>query len=317
MQDNILISVIVLTYNQEGTIRQTLESILTQDHTFPYEIVIGDDGSSDHTIEILQTYQEKFPNIIKLYVNEKNLGVVKNYYSILDRCSGKYIMLCAGDDYWLPGKISIQMNFMETNPKVGVLYGVCHIYDTDKKMLIENRNPPVIPKSSYFDALLEGNFIPTLTVCYRRELYTKYINKEIFLGFLMEDYPMWLEFSQHTDFAALPQAVAVYRMSPLSLSGSADEEKYIQFNKAVISIQQYFLSSAKVINPEYKRAKLLMHICINSLLNEKYIIAQYFWQQISLVTLIKSFNLNQILNYLQIKLSIFFRKRLILMRLTG
>ena len=100
------ISVIVTTYNQERTIGRTLDSILVQQCSIPIEIVVGDDCSTDGTLRVVEQYinrtkekaNGKFE--IKLLANERNKGIVDNYFGCLMACSGQYIADCAGDDYW-------------------------------------------------------------------------------------------------------------------------------------------------------------------------------------------------------------------------
>jgi glycosyltransferase involved in cell wall biosynthesis len=117
------LSVAVITYNQTNYIAQTLDSIIEQRHNYLYEIIVGEDYSTDGTRDILLKYKERYPDIIKLILNESNLGLIKNYFNVISQCSGKYIMQCAGDDYWLPGKVSTQITFMEDNPDVGLCCG--------------------------------------------------------------------------------------------------------------------------------------------------------------------------------------------------
>ena len=111
--NGLMFSVAVITYNQEKYIAQTLDSIINQRHNYSYEIVVGDDCSSDGTREIVRQYAEKYPEIVKPIFNEKNLGIIKNYFNVISHCSGKYIMECAGDDFWLPGKVELQIPFYE------------------------------------------------------------------------------------------------------------------------------------------------------------------------------------------------------------
>ena len=79
MMEN-MISVVVITYNQEVTISRTLDSILMQQCHVPFEIVIGEDCSTDNTRAICQSYAEKHPDIIRLFCNEQNKGIVKQIY---------------------------------------------------------------------------------------------------------------------------------------------------------------------------------------------------------------------------------------------
>jgi glycosyltransferase involved in cell wall biosynthesis len=96
-----LISVLVLTYNQEKFISETINSILSQVCSFSYEIIIGNDCSTDRTTLICEDYVNKFPEKIKLINREKNVGLTKNYVDCLKICRGTYIAQCAGDDYWI------------------------------------------------------------------------------------------------------------------------------------------------------------------------------------------------------------------------
>ena len=93
-----LVSVFVGTYNQEQYIAQTLESFLMQQCAFDFEIVIGEDGSKDRTLEICKKYVEKYPDKIKLLDRVKNQGLTENFFEGLTHCEGKYIATCGGDD---------------------------------------------------------------------------------------------------------------------------------------------------------------------------------------------------------------------------
>lgn len=107
-----LISVAVATYNQERFIRATLDSIISQDFD-DYEIIIGDDGSTDSTPEILTEYHLRYGDRIKLRLSKVNLGVTSNCNAILTLCRGKYVAWLGGDDLMLPGKLRTQARYME------------------------------------------------------------------------------------------------------------------------------------------------------------------------------------------------------------
>ena len=107
------VSVIVLTYNQETTIKRTIDSILNQQTTYPFKIYIGDDGSSDSTRLICEEYVKNNADKIYLLPKAANKGVVKNYFDVLSYCNGDYVMACAGDDWWhTPNKIQLQVDYM-------------------------------------------------------------------------------------------------------------------------------------------------------------------------------------------------------------
>ncbi|QQX76799.1 MULTISPECIES: glycosyltransferase family 2 protein [Aequorivita] len=118
------VSVCIQTYNHEAYIKECLDSILMQQTTFPFEIILGEDESSDGTRDICQAYSEEYPDKIKLflrsrkdviYINGNPTGRY-NFIENLKACTGKYIALCEGDDYWTdPLKLQKQVDFMEAN----------------------------------------------------------------------------------------------------------------------------------------------------------------------------------------------------------
>ena len=128
------VSVVVLTYNQEKYIAQALESILNQERNFPIEILVNDDCSTDTTAEIVKHYKQKYPDVIRAYLQPVNSGAMKSYYNMLKLCRGKYFMNLAGDDYWLPGKMKLQFEYMENNPEVGMCFGKVKVLKNGKFM---------------------------------------------------------------------------------------------------------------------------------------------------------------------------------------
>ena len=109
MQDskNPLVSVVMATYNGEAFIAEQIDSLLAQSYA-PIELIICDDGSSDNTVEIIESYMKEHP-AITLYQNSKNLGFVKNFEKGIGLSSAKYIALCDQDDVWESNKLEIQM----------------------------------------------------------------------------------------------------------------------------------------------------------------------------------------------------------------
>src|SRR5690606_37807476 len=140
-----LVSVCVQTYNQEHYIKQCLEGILMQQTTFPFEIILGEDESNDGTREICKQYAAQYPDKIKLflrsrkdviYINGNPTGRF-NFIENLKACSGKYIALCEGDDYWTdPLKLQKQVDFLESNKEYVIHSGVAQII-RDGKLINE------------------------------------------------------------------------------------------------------------------------------------------------------------------------------------
>lgn len=113
-KENALVSIWMPTYCAGEYVREALESILTQETDYRYEIVISDDCSKDNTWEIISEYAEKYPDIISAARNETNLGLSKNVLKTKMGCKGKYIVNLSGDDYWIDRKkIQKQADFLE------------------------------------------------------------------------------------------------------------------------------------------------------------------------------------------------------------
>lgn len=114
-----LVSVIVITYNHEAYIEQTIEGILAQQCDFPIELIIGEDKSKDRTLEICLSYQQKYPNIIRVVSWHENIGATANFLRVWSRARGKYLAICEGDDYWIDSaKLKKQVAIMEQMPDV-------------------------------------------------------------------------------------------------------------------------------------------------------------------------------------------------------
>lgn len=110
------LSVFVVTYNQEQYIRQCLDSIVMQRVNFEYEVIIGEDCSSDKTPVICDEYAKKY-SFIHVCHHMKNLGLVKNWEFVLNHCTGDYVAMIEGDDYWLDeNKLQTQIDWLDTHP---------------------------------------------------------------------------------------------------------------------------------------------------------------------------------------------------------
>lgn len=112
----VLVSVAVITYNMEKYLPSLLDSILKQKVDFEYEIVIDDDCSPDNSRKIIREYAAKYSNIIKPIYRDKNVGGSRNMYGVLKQCTGKYIAILEGDDFWeADDKLQYQVDFLETH----------------------------------------------------------------------------------------------------------------------------------------------------------------------------------------------------------
>lgn len=188
-----LVSVYMLTYNHEKYISQAIEGVLMQDCGFEYELLIGNDASTDKTTDIINKIinQHEKGDIIKHFNHKINLGTNRNYLEILPKAKGKYIAICEGDDYWIDQKkLQKQVDFFEKNKECNYVFSNRKIINT-KGDLINSEKFNL--NSSIFDLhhLLMLNIMPPLlTVMFRSNSQPK-------------KYPLFFEESFNSDWAQL------------------------------------------------------------------------------------------------------------------
>ena len=112
-----VLSVLFITYNHEKYIREALDSVLRQKTDFEYEIVVGEDCSTDGTRQILDEYKKKYPDRIRLLYRTANYGrPTLNVYETAVSCKGRYIATLEGDDFWTDeNKLRKAVDFLESH----------------------------------------------------------------------------------------------------------------------------------------------------------------------------------------------------------
>ena len=123
------VSVCVITYNQEKYIRQCLQSIVDQETDFDFEVIVGEDCSTDGTRAIVQEFMEHYPGLIKGILQSENIGGCKNYISVHAAALGKYVAHLDGDDMMKPGKLSAQVALLNSNPNSSACFHLMDMVD--------------------------------------------------------------------------------------------------------------------------------------------------------------------------------------------
>ncbi len=211
-----LVSVLVTTYQQEKYIAQCLDGLLKQKTNFDFEIIIGEDESTDNTREICKQYAEEHQDKIRLYLRDRKDSAIYdesgkfiksiNYFLTHKSSKGKYIAICEGDDYWTdPLKLQKQVDFLEKNEDYSICFHNVEVLEGDKIIgEIENYD-----KQDYtIEDLLQGNFIANVSVMRRN------IIKEL-PGWVYEckagDYALHILYSTCGKIHYVNENMAVYR----------------------------------------------------------------------------------------------------------
>lgn len=236
-----MVSVIVICYNQENSIARALDSVLRQDSSVPFEIVIGDDASTDSTRAICQEYAVRYPDIIRLLPEEPNLGLVGNYFRCLKACRGEYISDCAGDDEWLgTHRISDAMKIFKSHPKVNAVYTDYLIFDASsgesRQAYGSNKRERISKSKDLLKRTLNRvNSLPYMlsTAVYRKkdledvmkDAYEMICNK----AFGCEDVPIISALASKGDAAFNPAVTLKYNIVGDSISNNSDRLKSARF----------------------------------------------------------------------------------------
>lgn len=206
------VSVCTITYNQEAYIREAMDSFLSQQTNFDFEIVIADDASTDTTPSILKEYESRYPGKIRLLLHEKNIGMVPNFFSAIQACKGDYIALCEGDDYWISNKkLQIQADLLDSHPEYAICFHKARIVFTGIEPFEYPDYNAKTPERSGFNDLVNGNFIHTPTCMFRNHLFDKV--PDSFLKLKVGDWPLHLLNALKGDIYFIKEELAVYRVS--------------------------------------------------------------------------------------------------------
>lgn len=216
-----------------------------QKTNFKFEAIVHDDASTDHTADIIREYAAKYPDIIKpIYETEnqysKHDGSLRRIMDVA--CTGKYIALCEGDDYWIdPLKLQKQVDFLEANPE----YGLCHTDFSiqDASGTNEKRKKRIYPSGDVLLNILDkkGSYtIATCTTLYRKSIYDAIPKLWYGKNFKMGDLPLWIELSSKSKVKYLPDVTTVYRHLSNSASHSTDIHKRIDFIKSSFDCRNFY-----------------------------------------------------------------------------
>lgn len=239
MENDLLVSIVSITYNHEKYISFMIDGVLKQETNFDFELIIADDCSSDNTRAIVKKYIDNYPygDRIKYFKQKNNLGIHANYKSAIEKCSGKYIAICEGDDYWTdPFKLQKQVEFLENHEGYSMCFTNSIIVDENNNIVTNNRVNEKYRKDITQAEILSGFVPPTNTVVYRNELLKTIVAEmpKITNG----DYYNSVLMANCGKIGYLNLNTAAYRIHNLgSWSNLSDEIRKISYTKTLVSLR--------------------------------------------------------------------------------
>ena len=258
-----LVSIVLTSYNKIDYIKEQIQSIYNQTYE-NWELIICDDLSTDGSIEYLQQLSINNKKI-KCIFHEKNLGLCKNFESGLVECKGKYVAVCDADDYWLSTKIEKQVNYMESNPNIDLVYHDANICN-DKLYILKHsfvknsimdigRILSTIKMEQPFKKVLHVNFALAPTILFKAENIN--IIKPFPIKFLQDHWILLTHLYMGKKIGFLNEPMINYRQSSSSMVGSSNRN--VSYHIAQIKNKKYIQEYiAKTENYKIVLNQLLM-----------------------------------------------------------
>lgn len=255
------LSVAMITYNHAKYIQQAIESILDQVTSFEFELIISNDCSTDDTDDVIRRTLQNHPkgNRIKYFAHPKNIGMMVNFKYALDQCSGDFVALCEGDDFWTDlYKLQKQVDFLEQNPEFSICFHKVSILENEQITEdIINKNTPEI--TSIKD-LAQKNYMHTPSVVYRNGLIDEF--PDYFVKSPIGDYFLHMLNAKKGLIKFINQDMAVYRVHNSSYwSSKKQRERELVWIDFINHLKVYFpadiqkILNKQILKIEYKAAK--------------------------------------------------------------
>ena len=209
------VSVLMLAYRHAPFIEKAVRSAVAQDAPFDWEIIVSDDASPDETPEILRRLQREFPQHLRVFLHERNLGGSgnRNFAFLMQQGRGEFLAILEGDDFWCHrAKLARQVAVMDSDPTLaGCFHAIWAMDETYQH--VTRREEPVLRKSRFtFEDFIPTNHARTATLLVRRTSIPSLPGW--FSRHLASDRCFNLVALEHGDYAYLPDAMAVYRIHP-------------------------------------------------------------------------------------------------------
>lgn len=232
MKNNeVMVSVCMITYNHENFIHEAIEGVLMQKTNFSIELIIGEDCSTDNTRKIVLEYAEKYPDIIRPLLPDSNLGMIKKFFKSMEATKGKYIALCEGDDFWTDQyKLQKQVDFLEENESIVAVTTNATVCDNNGNT-IQKEKIVVSPDNkdgayNLHEFFRKGIQYPTLTVVFRnRDLDYITTNMHKMANPFLGNWTLWVLLHTLGDFYFINQVTASYRVNPNSVTHTVNAVK--------------------------------------------------------------------------------------------
>lgn len=255
-----VVSVYMLAYNHERYIGQAIEGVVSQATDFPFELIIGEDCSTDATRSIAMDYQRRYPAIIRVLAGDANVGMHRNADRCRKACRGEFIAICEGDDYWHhPGKLQLQVEKFRSNEDACLVHT-----DHDRligRRLLKNAGSAAERAGAHVDfpALLDKMTIATSTAMYRKSILDEFDNTGIPKhAWPFGDYPRALYAALRGRVLYLPVSTATYRHVHGSMTNRG-RDGAMKMEMSALQCREVFMSIANLPQEAMRKIRASSH----------------------------------------------------------
>ena len=240
-------------YNEQDTIEQAIESIITQ--TFKnWHLVVVDDCSTDNTHSILKTYAHKLPGRMTIYRNKNNLGLAESLIKGISFCKAKAIARMDADDICKPYRFLRQYQFLESHPEIASVSGALEYID-EKGNVFGRTYPITSPRKIRKKVLQGGNVIVHSAVMMRRDAFVACGGYCAGLT-TAQDQHLWMKFlHKGYQLAMLPVPMISYRVCGKAISNRKKTEKQIRLMKEILQYDEPSRDLIDAFRREVKKNK--------------------------------------------------------------
>jgi glycosyltransferase involved in cell wall biosynthesis len=234
------VSVMLKAYNHERYLGRAIESALAQETSFPFEIVIAEDYSSDRTREIACAYAASHPAHIRLLLAPSNLGMARSTMAVYQACRGEYVAWLDGDDYWISRhKLQKQAEFLDQNRAYTSCFHDSVFVTSDDLTFSRGHLPAGFHTCGLGDILARRNKGIASTWMYRNGVIGAF--PPWFASLSFTDFPFQVLHAEHGPAARLPGIMTAYRVhksaARIALAiGSGTENSAQWFDHTIVPV---------------------------------------------------------------------------------
>lgn len=255
---SVVATVCCTTYNHEAYVRDAIDSFLIQQTSFPFEIIIHDDASTDRTAEIILEYAEKYPRLIRTIIQTENqyakAGLINPRF-VFPQARGKYLALCEGDDYWTDAsKLQKQVTFLEENPEYVITYSDCQPFDDNGPI---DHDFGGAREDLSATQLKKATPIFTLTSCFRNVI--KEVPPDL-MSARYGDFVTWSLLGHHGKGKYLPDVLpSAYRVHDQGIHSSKDDNQRAVMRLITISaLYAYYVRLGDMEIARFFKSRMFM-----------------------------------------------------------